>query len=265
MTVNKTELLNRFAKSPEERVVLARVLDQMERAQVRSVPCATQFLSPAERAAAEPLLNACGHPRCLFHGGYQGAERVVCVFLPDWLEGEDWDPADELGALEAAFPAGAELSHRDLLGGLMGIGLVREKIGDILVGVRAAQIVALRSALPIILDQFRQAGRCRLGLRELPLGGLTPAPALVKPVRDTVAALRLDAVLAVGFSLARSKAAALISAGRVSVNHRECLKGDKTVAEGDVLTCKGLGKCVLKCVGGVSRKGRIVIEMERFL
>jgi len=265
VTVNKTELLNRFAKGPEERVVLARVLDQMERAQARSIPCATQFLSPAERAAAESLLNACGHPRLLFHGGFEGAERTVCVFLPEWLEAEDWDPAEELAALEAAFPTGAELSHRDLLGGLMGIGLSREKVGDILVGDGTAQIVALRSALPIILDQFQQAGRCRLKLRELSLGELTPAPALVKLVRDTVAALRLDAVLAVGFSMARSKAAALVSAGRVAVNHRECLKGDRTVAEGDVLTCKGLGKCVLKCVGGQSRKGRIVIEMERYL
>ena len=54
--MNKTELLNRFSRDTEERVTLARVLDQMERAQNRSIPCATQFLSPAQRAAAEPLL-----------------------------------------------------------------------------------------------------------------------------------------------------------------------------------------------------------------
>jgi len=265
VTVNKTELLNKFAKDQDERVALARVLDQMERTQARSVPCATQFLSPAQRAAAETLLNACGHPRHLFHGGYEGAERTVCVFLPDWLEGEDWDSAGELAALEAAFPPGVELSHRDLLGGLMGTGLTREKVGDILVSQGAAQIVALKPALPIILSQFQQAGRCRLKLRELPLGELAPAPAQVKLVRDTVAALRLDAVLASGFSIARGKAAALISAGRVSVNHRECVKGDRLVAEGDVLTCQGLGKCVLKSVGGQSRKGRTVIEMERYV
>ena len=78
--MNKTELLNRFSKDSEERVVLARVLDQMERAQRRSIPCATQFLSSAQRAAAEPLLAASGHPKCLFTGGYEGGGAYyLCV------------------------------------------------------------------------------------------------------------------------------------------------------------------------------------------
>ena len=264
--MNKTELLNKFSKDPEERIVLARALDQMERAANRSIPCATQFLSPAQRAALEPLLAACGHPRHLFHGGYEGAERTVCVFLPDWQEPEDWTAEEELAAIEAAYPpTGADLTHRDLLGGLMGIGLTREKVGDILVGGTAAQIVCVREAAPIILSQFDQAGRYRLKLKEISLSDLAPAPAEVKVIHDTVAALRLDAVLASGFSLARGKAADAITGGRVSVNHRECLKPDKPVGEGDVLTCRGLGKCVVKTVGGQSRKGRIIIEIERYL
>ena len=264
--MNKTELLNKFSKDGDERLVLARALDQMERAANRSISCATQLLSLAQRAALEPLLAACGHPKHLFHGGYEGAERTICVFLPDWLEGSDWDAAEELAAIECAYPpTGADLTHRDLLGGLMGIGLTREKVGDILVGERAAQIVCLKEAAPIILSQFDQAGRYRLKLREISLAELSPAPAQVKLIHDTVAALRLDAVLASGFSLARGKAAEAVAAGRVSLNHRECLKPDRPVGEGDVLACRGLGKCVLKAVGGQSRKGRVIIEIERYL
>lgn len=264
--MNKTELLNKFSRDPEERIMLARALDQMDRAATRSIPCATQFLSPAQRAALEPLIAACGHPRHLFHGGFAGAERTVCVFLPDWQEPGDWAADEELAAVEAAYPpTGAELTHRDLLGGLMGVGLTREKVGDILVGETAAQVVCLRDAAPIILSQFDQAGRYRLKLREIPLTELSPAPVEVKVIHDTVAALRLDAVLSSGFSLARGKAADAVTGGRVSLNHRECLKPDRLVEEGDVLTCRGLGKCVLKTVGGQSRKGRIIIEIERYL
>lgn len=264
--MNKTELLNKFSKDPEERIILARALDQMDRASNRSIPCATQFLSPAQRAALEPLIAAAGHPSHLFHGGYEGAERTVCVFLPGWQEPEDWEPSDELAAIACAYPpTGAELTHRDLLGGLMGIGLTREKVGDILVGEKAAQIVCLKDAAPIILSQFEQAGRYRLKLREIPLSELAPAPVEVKVIHDTVSTLRLDAVIASGFSLARAKAADAITGGRVALNHRECLKPDKTVEAGDVLTCRGLGKCVLKTVGGQSRKGRIIIEIERYL
>jgi len=263
--MNKTELLNRFSKDADERMMLARALDRMNRAQNRSIPCATQFLSPAQRAALGPLLAASGNPKHLFCGGYEGAERAVCVFLPDWQEPDGWMAEEELAAVEAAFPAGGQPTHRDLLGGLMGIGLTRDRVGDILVGEAAAQIVCLRDAAPIILSQFEQAGRHRLKLKEIPLAGLSPAPAEVKVVHDTVAALRLDAVLASGFSLARGRAADCIAGGRVSLNHRECLKPDKLVEEGDVLTCRGLGRCVVKAVGGQSRKGRIIIEIERYL
>lgn len=190
----------------------------------------------------------------------------MCVFLPDWQEPGDWDPSEELAAIQCAYPpTGADLTHRDLLGGLMGIGLTRERVGDILVGEQAAQIVCLKDAAPIILAQFGQAGRYRLKLKEIPLSELAPAPSQVKLIHDTVAALRLDAVLASGFSLARGKAADAVAAGRVSLNHRECLKPDRAVAQGDVITCRGLGKCAVKTVGGQSRKGRIIIEIERYL
>ena len=59
--------------------------------------------------------------------------------------------------------------------------------------------------------------------------------------------------------------AELIAAGRAAVNHRECTKVDKTVEKGDVITCRGLGKCVVKDVPGQSRKGRTMVVMERYI
>ncbi len=263
--MKKTELLNQYSADPEERVVLARALDQMERAEKRSLAGTTQFLSPSHRASLEILLDHCGHPRHLFSGGYEEAERTVCVFLPDWQEAEEWEPSESLAAVRADYSPTAELTHRDLLGGLMGTGLVREKIGDILVREGSAQIVTLRETLPILLSQFVRAGRYPLTVQEIPLTELTPLPGKKVLIRDTVPSLRLDAVLSAGFSLARGKASALISAGRVSVNHRECTRGDRLLAEGDILTCRGLGRCALKTIGGTSRKGRIIIELERNL
>lgn len=265
--MNKTQLLNKFTRDDEERIELARALDKLEQAQNRSVPAATKFLSPALQAALSDLLCACGHPRHLFFGGYDGSERAVCAFLPDWQEADDWlaDEEKPVAAIRCSFPKGSGLTHRDFLGGLMGTGLTRACVGDILVGDGVCDILVLRESLSIVLDQFSSAGRCRLQTSELPLFQLAPAPVTVKTVRDTVATLRLDAVLSSGFSIARSKATGLIAAGRVSINHRECLKPDKTVAEGDVLTCKGLGKCVVKSVLGQSKKGRIMIELERYV
>lgn len=265
--MNKTQLLNKFAKDEEERILLARALDKMEQARNRSIPAHTGFLSPAQQAALTDLLAACGHPNHLFFGGFTGAERAVCAFLPDWQSDTDWLADEELpvAAIRCTFPKNSGLTHRDFLGGLMGIGITREKLGDILVGDGTCDILVLREAQTIVLDQFSSAGRYRLSLSPLPLEELKTVEAEVKHIRDTVATLRLDAVLSSGFSIARGKAAALIQTGKVSVNHRECLKPDKLVGEGDILTCRGMGKCILTSVLGQSKKGRTMIEMERYV
>ena len=98
-----------------------------------------------------------------------------------------------------------------------------------------------------------------------PLDRLEPPAVETRTIRDTVSSLRLDAVAASGFSLSRGKAADLIASGRVQLNHRECVKPDHAVAQGDVLSCRGLGKCVLTEVGGPSKKGRILIVLERYV
>ncbi len=266
--MTKKELLDRCARSGEERVLLARTLDKLELAQERGVPAHTPFLFPGEQAAVAGLLDAWGRPRHLFWGGYPGAERCVCAFLPDWQEEQSVcaGPEGPLTALEAVYPDSAGLTHRDVLGALMGLGLTREKLGDILFpGPGRCQVVALRQAAPILLSQWSQAGRWKVSLREIDLGQLSPAPVQVRTIRDTVATPRLDAVAAAGFSVSRAKAAGLISAGKVSLNHRECLKADRLVQEGDVLTCRGLGKCVVKQVPGQSKKGRTMLVLERYV
>lgn len=266
--MNKTELLNKLARDNGERLLLARALDKLELARQRNIPACTGFLSPQERASVENLLNTCGHPRHLFFGGYEGAERTVCAFLPDWQEAEDWQGDGEscpVRALRCTWSGGQELTHRDFLGSILGLGLDREKVGDLLVGDGRCDVLALEEVADFLVFHMEQAGRVKLKCSLLPLDRLEPPAVETRTIRDTVSSLRLDAVAASGFSLSRGKAADLIASGRVQLNHRECVKPDHAVAQGDVLSCRGLGKCVLTEVGGPSKKGRILIVLERYV
>ena len=56
-----------------------------------------------------------------------------------------------------------------------------------------------------------------------------------------------------------------LHSGKVEVNWMSCEKPDAPVQQGDVLTARGLGKCLVESVGGQSRKGRTGITMKRFL
>ena len=265
--MNKTELLNRLARDGEERLLLARALDKLELARNRGTPSHTGFLSPHERAAVEGLIQACGYPSHLFSGGCPDAERTVCAFLPDWLEEEDWRSGPEYSPIRAirCTWSGGGLTHRDFLGAILGLGLDREKVGDILVGEGTCDVLVLEEVADFLLFHLDQAGRVRLKARPVGLEELSSPAVQVKPIRDTVSSLRLDAVAASGFSLSRGRAAELITSGKVQLNHQECLKPDRPVKEGDTISCRGLGKCVVKEVGGPSKKGRILIGLERYV
>lgn len=260
--MNKTELLDRVAQSAEERQLLARVYDQVDHA-ARGAPACTPFLSLAQQEAAQRLIAGLGMPRHLFSGGFADAERKVCAFLPDWQEPEDWESPFAL--LRCQWLSGEKLTHRDFLGATLGLGLDREKVGDILVGEGSADMVVFAELAPFLVQNLTGAGRAKLRVSQISFDELAVPEKQVRVIHDTVNSLRLDAVMSSGFSIARGKAAALISAGRVELNHRPCVKSDRGVEQGDAISCRGFGKCVLTRAGGVSKKGRIIIEVERYL
>lgn len=263
--MNKRELLDRTGADSEERLLLAQVLDRMEQTQRRQEPCATCFLSPKELQDARLLLQAAGHPGYVSLGGYAGAERRLLLFLPDWMEEEYLQPEEYLGVLRCTWFQEESLTHRDFLGSLMGMGIRRDTVGDILVSAGSCDILVLPSVVGFLRDNLSSAGRVKLRVNEISLQELKVPLQERKQLHDTVAALRLDSVLAVGFSISRSKASQLIAAGRCAVNWQETSKNDLTIREGDVISCRGLGKCKLTEVGGLSRKGRTNITVERYL
>ena len=188
--MRKTELLDKYARDGDSRLLLARVLDQWQRAEQRGVPTHTGFLSPAEQAVSADLLMAVAPGQGILAGGYPDAERRLWAFLPDWLEEETWQQGEEcpLCALEVETPPGAGLTHRDYLGSLMGLGLTREKLGDILLSQQGAQVVVATGRfyggvpgelleLPFYLTE-RDANYRRLLDRRLAAHGRSVIPAL---------------------------------------------------------------------------------------
>lgn len=151
----ETELCNRLGRTPEERLLLRRVLDQSMGAVRKCEPCRTPFLTPRECALAKQLIAALGHPAHRFEGGYPEAERQVCLFLPDWLEPEDALPEPYgLAALRAVWYEGDTLGHRDIWGALMGLGIRRETVGDLLVSQHSCDILLLPEILPYLRENF---------------------------------------------------------------------------------------------------------------
>jgi RNA-binding protein YlmH len=262
--MDRNKLLER-AHGDEERLLLAKVLDRQQQAEQKNIPACTDFLSPHERALAEDVLRAAGiSPETyVASGGYEGAERQALLFLPDWQIPEMAE--FPFRYLRAAYRPEYQLSHRDFLGSLMGMGIVREKVGDLLVGSQSCDLIVADSVAEFLLREWTQAGRAPLKLSAIGAEDLTVPEVRCEEVRDTVQSLRLDAVAATGFKLSRGKAADLIESGHVELNWRECVKPDRPVAEGDTVSARGFGKFKLEQVSGTTRKGRTGIVLKRYI
>ena len=264
MTDDKTKLLDRLAEDSQQRMALSHWMDLYQRCRQRGLPCLSGFLSPAEQALAGRLLQSLGASaeEFAFSGGYPGAERQRLCFLPDWAQ--DASALDEIRCLKVSVFPGSSLSHRDLLGSLMGSGLARDRIGDILMQEDGAFVLVSEEMVPFLCQNWDSAGRVALRVQELPRQEFCPPLPQRQEIRDTVASLRLDAVVAAGCRISRSRAAELIAGGRVQQNYRDVLKGDSPVACGDVISARGLGKFLVERCDGQSKKGRICVILQRY-
>ena len=186
----------------------------------------------------------------------------MLLFLPDWMDPSDAGTYSPIRCLRAAFRKEENLTHRDFLGSLMGMGIVREKIGDVLVGPDSADVLVLDTVAEFLAQSWESAGRVKLRVAEIDPGCVHIPEIRREEWRDTVSSLRLDAVCSTGFRMARGKAAALIESGRVQLNWRECTKPDRTVSEGDTVSARGFGKFELTEVGALTKKGRIPITVQ---
>ena len=187
----------------------------------------------------------------------------MLLFLPDWMEREGAEAS--LRCLRARYRAEKPLTHRDFLGALMGMGVVRGKIGDILVGEESTDVLVHESVADFLLNSWESAGRTKLKLSEVGRHDLHIPEAKFREVKDTVSSPRLDALVSVGFRMARGKAAELISSGKVQVNWADCAKADRLLAEGDTVSARGFGKFRLTEVGGLTKKGRIAVTVRQYL
>lgn len=264
--MQKTELLHTLAKTPDERLLLAQVLDKWELCQRRSYPTHTRFLDLRQRTLVTHLLERMGATgESVLWGGYPDAERVCALFYPDYLTADDvcTAPHQPLTLLRAQKSRSDTLAHRDYLGALMGLGLERSVIGDILVHDQGADILVLTEMAEYILSNFCKAGRKFLTLDTVPLAELR-LPMTEETIREgSVASLRLDSVTALLFSISRTQAQEAIEKGLVFVNQMQVLKNEYPLAAGDRITLRGHGRARIEALGGTSRKGRQFLRYAR--
>lgn len=253
----------------DDKILIARADELADACEDRYMITHTEFLDLRQRSLVQSRLSRRGGIKYGFYGGFEDAERVIAVFMPDYII-ED-SPAehflaepddDPLTVLRLTKKKGSPaLSHRDYLGALMGLGIRREVTGDILVRDDGADVIALRSIADYIENNMFQAGRSSLDVEEVPVSGLIVPESKARERHASVASMRLDSVTGAAFGLSRAKAADAVRGGIVFVSGLEITKPDHIIKEGDKIVLRHKGRVIVKSIDGSSSKGRTHVTL----
>lgn len=250
-------------QNDDERRLMHRVEELCRVAMARGIPRYTGFLSDREQDLAQAACNKADCTCIRFWGGYAGAERrVLCIEPPDaWQE-------EPLAYLRFTAYGDKLPTHRDYLGSILGLGLDRACVGDLLADPENADVfyaVVLADKQAFIDAELTGAGHCTVHtdcIDALP-PHLAEGPARTMQ-EATVPSLRADAVLAVMLHTSRTRAAEYIAAGRVEINHLPLKAAHETAYAEDIFTVRGVGRFRLAAIGGKSRKDRLFISFYQY-
>lgn len=240
---------------------LRRVDDLADRAERRGIVTRTGFLTPAEQYMLRQYYK---DDNLVLTGGQSDCERQAAFFLPDFLDPEQFDPAEFLCAVKIEAHFGSP-GHRDYLGAVLGLGIVREAVGDIRIFGETAYLFCLPTVETVLIEELKKVGHISVTAAHYILEDVPAAAIKVRKISFTVKSLRLDAVAGPMFGMSRTAAADLIRMGAASLNYALCERTDAPVKEGDIISLRGHGKGCLKTVGGRSRKDRLFVEAEVYL
>jgi photosystem II S4 domain protein len=251
-------------KGVENRDTIARVIDQAEHAIKTWDVVLTDFLSPPELAEVQQTFARLTEIHLLAWGGYLQAERQRLAIARSEL------PLDqshvELAGLEIAgnflFDSA---THRDFLGAMLGTGIVREKVGDILVlGERGAQAIVVPELVEFLTASLIQVRSVPVKTQRIELSELKIREPKKKELTTVEASMRLDAIASAGFGMSRSKMAELITGGNVRVNWKDITSASYSVKSGDLIAIRGKGRVEVGDVA-VTKKDRYRVQLTRFV
>ncbi len=253
----------RYYKGSDNGELAARLIDLADSVAKGRPYAVSEFVTPGAVQIGETIQASANGIELRVFGGYQGAERVKLAFVQAEYGGTidygivacrvSWDARYRL------------LSHRDVLGSLMGLGIDRSCFGDIIMAEDGAVILADGPLLTYLKQNFLKIAMVHVTVDEMDLSLIAPKEEKVKEIKTTVASMRLDAIASSGFGISRTKAAEAIKGDRVQVNWQPAKGPSQEIQEGDVISLRGKGRMEMVAITGTSRKGRIGVLLRRYM
>lgn len=264
-------ILNKYKKA-EEKLILSKIFDKINFCETRNQIQVTDFLDLAQQQLITKVLNIQKQDNYLLFGGFEEAERKVIIFYPEKLRDliveNKIDFNEWIKVLRITLPNEnkGKYEHKNYLGALMKLGVKREKIGDILVDNEGADILIDKDILKFLQNNLQQLTRFQKAkIEEIEIYNLKKVEIQKVISNITVSSMRLDNIVAELAKCSRNNALEYLIQERVFVNFELVTKQTKEVKIGDRITIRGKGRFEIKELLGNTKKGRIFLQIEKFV
>lgn len=261
--MKKMEVYEHF--KPEERQFVDRASEWVVHAGEYHEVKLTDFLDPRQCFILESLANRHSDVGLRIDGGYEGAERCRALLAPDYRELDHEPMRMKVLSITSGDQKFVALQHGDYLGAILGLGLKRDKIGDIHVHEDGCHVVVAEEIADYLDLHLRQVHRVGVMTEIIELSALREANAELQLMDFTVASLRLDGIASDAFRLSRSKIIVPIKAGRCRVNWKTEEDPSTPLKAGDIVALQGFGRFKVLETDGVTKKGRLRIKIGKFV
>lgn len=253
-TRNSKNLLMHF-KGYED--FISRILDLEEMAKRYQKIIFTPFYSEHERLIVKQVVKGC----FLYEeGGYENSElkRMAITMY------EEEDIVFPIVALTDTFDGKYhQVTHRDVLGALMNLGIERKVVGDIIVQDGRIVIYAEQEIADYLIQHLTQVKRVPITLSHYQ-GEIVFVPQL-DYYECVVSSFRADALVAAIAHLSREKAKQLIRSGKVKVNQVVLEDYDYLCNNNSTVSIRGYGKFVIEDLNRKTRKQHFLIRIGKYL
>lgn len=235
---------------------ISHIQDQIRLSDLRHHTVMTSFLTPVEQEIVKTIVPK--NVQMNLFGGYDGAQRKVACFVP-YEDNERFEISILVSKFDNRFK---KISHKDILGALMHLGIERETLGDLIVDENRIVIFCKESIRDFIIMNLTSIGRVRVQFEEVDSIEIhTPT---TKEILVHASSTRLDCVVASLAHISRSEATRMIHHGLIKVNDI-VLEENRQLCNNDFVSIRKCGRFQYKDVQSTTKKGRYILRFEQFI
>lgn len=269
--MNRQEILSKY-EGEEDRLLVSKLLDKIELVEKKNNIENTDFLDIHQRGILERILKTVKYKNYVIYGGYENAERTMIILYPEKLETvfekDLFDYNSIIQVLRITLPneMRGKYNHRDYLGAVIKVGIKREKVGDIIVSIDGADIIATKEMVSYLSTSLSELTRFSKSNFEIhKIEELNILPPKTEMINIIIPSMRMDSIVSEIIRTSRSKAMDFIETERVFINSEVVTKNAKILKENDMITVRGKGRFKINKILNSTKKGNLVVEIEKYV